>query len=247
MIEFCLVSKRFDSQVVLDGLSFAVARGEIVFLIGRSGVGKSVCLKSLVGLFPIDSGKIRFGDTWLDALDEPGWLDLRRRCALIFQQSALIDTLSVRENLLLGVRSHRVCSGPVAEKNLLQQKLGEVGLDESCLDSMPQELSAGTQKRVSIARALAIGSEALLFDEPTTGLDPINTSRINALIESLGRAGRTVLVVSHDMQCALSVADRILLIDDAKVAVDTSPRAIRSVNHPLLMQFLEEADARAMA
>ena len=246
MIEFRSVTKRFDGPPVLDQLSLTITKGEIVFLIGRSGVGKSVSLKCLVGLLQPEGGEILFDGRPTSGLDERGWMDLRRRCSLIFQNSALIDSMTVAENLALGLRAHKITNNRREERRLIETEIAEVGLDESILSRYPLELSHSVQKRVSVARALVIGSEALLFDEPTTGLDPIDTARINQLIERLGRAGRTVWVVSHDMQCALATADRIILLETARIAADVTPKTIRLATHPLVQRFLEEADARKL-
>ncbi|MBI1859683.1 MAG: ATP-binding cassette domain-containing protein [Deltaproteobacteria bacterium] len=246
MIEFVNVTKRFEAQAVLEKMSLTIEKGEIVFLIGRSGVGKSVSLKCLVGLLKLDAGEIRFDGRSTAELDEKEWMGLRRRCSLIFQNPALIDSMTIYDNLALGIRAMGLAASRSNERGLIEREIAQVGLDLSLLKRYPLELSHSTQKRVSVARALVVGSEALLFDEPTTGLDPINTARINQLIEGLGRAGRTIWVVSHDMHCALAVADRILLLEGAHIAADLTPKTIRSSNHPLIRQFLEEADARPL-
>lgn len=246
MIVFENVSKAFKSHRVLDSVAFEIPKGKITFLIGRSGQGKSVCLKLITGLLEPDRGRIVFDGTAVTGFSERQWMKIRRRCSLIFQAPALLDSMSVAENLLLGIRAHRVVSSRAMEKALCIEKLAEVGLGESYLNKRPNALSLGTQKRVSIARALVLGSECLLFDEPTTGLDPISTARIHFLIKALGRSGKTVLVVSHDMQCALDAADQIILLDRGKVIARSDAEGIRLLNHPLAVDFLKEANARSI-
>ncbi len=239
MIELKSVKKRFGTKQVLDGLSFKVSSSEIVFLLGRSGAGKSVVLKHLVGLVRPDSGEVWVEGENITHYSEAQFFAVRKRCGMVFQFPALIDSLTVFENVAFGLRAHAVIDKR-NEKDFVLEKLKLVGLDQSILEKRPAELSFGTQKRVSIARTLAIQPSYLLFDEPTTGLDPVSTESIHSLIQSLSRKLKvTCLVVSHDMAGALSFSDRILLLDQGKVAVEGSPKDLKASTYPLARQFLE--------
>lgn len=239
MIEFKNVKKRFGTKQVLNGLSFQVSRSEIVFLLGRSGAGKSVILKHLVGLVQPDSGEVWVDGENITHFSEAQFFPVRKRCGMVFQFPALIDSLTVFENVAFGLRAHAIV-GKREEKGFVLEKLGLVGLGKSVLNKRPGELSFGTQKRVSIARTLAIEPSYLLFDEPTTGLDPVSTEGIHSLIQSLSRKlNVTSLVVSHDMAGAIGFADRIVLLDGGKVAVEGTPKALQASSYPLARQFLE--------
>jgi phospholipid/cholesterol/gamma-HCH transport system ATP-binding protein len=239
MIEFKNVKKRFGNKQVLDGLSFKVSRSEIVFLLGRSGAGKSVVLKHLVGLVQPDSGEVWVDGENVTHFSESAFFAVRKRCGMVFQFPALIDSLTVFDNVAFGLRAHSL-TDKQNEKDFVLEKLGLVGLGEKVLEKRPSELSFGTQKRVSIARTLAIQPSYLLFDEPTTGLDPVSTHSIHALIQNLSRKLKvTCLVVSHDMGGALSFADRIVLLDGGKVAVAGTPEDLKASTYPLARQFLE--------
>lgn len=246
VIEFRGVSKRFQERIVLSDASFRIDRGTITFLVGRSGMGKSVCLKLMVGLLKQDSGEILFDGDSTHAFKEDDWMALRRRLSLIFQNPALLDSMTLLDNLRLPLRAGGLRRSRGEEDILIQGALDQVGLTRDNLHKRPLEVSLGTQRRASIARALVLESECLLFDEPTTGLDPVHTARINNLIGELGRMGKTILVVSHDLHCALAIADRILFLDDGKMVVDTTPERIREERHSLLSDFLKEADARVV-
>jgi len=224
VIEFKAVSKRFGKKQVLDQVDFRLGDAEIVFVIGKSGMGKSVLLKHIVGLLQPDSGEIWVDDREVSHLGEAQLLEVRRRCGMVFQYPALLDSLSVFENIVFGLRVQRPELTESELQAIAREKLGLVGLNSSLLSRFPLELSSSTQKRVSIARTLAVGPKYLLFDEPTTGLDPVSTNTVNDLIFRLSRQLQvSSLVVSHDMHCALAIADRILLLDGAKIVVQGPP------------------------
>jgi phospholipid/cholesterol/gamma-HCH transport system ATP-binding protein len=238
VIEFKKVFKSFGSKQVLAGMSFEVARGEVVFLLGRSGAGKSVCLKHLVGLVKPDRGEVWVDGQQVNQLDEAQFFDVRRKCGMVFQFPALLDSLSVYENIAFGLRAHNAVA-PQDQRVRVVETLALVKLGESILEKFPSQLSFGMQKRVSIARTLAIRPQYLLFDEPTTSLDPVSSAAIHALIGSLSRSlGVTALVVSHDMEGALSVADRILLVDEGRVVDQGTPSQMRSSKNSLTRDFL---------
>lgn len=237
-VRFENVSKAFDQKVVLDSISFTVETGEILFILGKSGVGKSVTLKNIVGLLTPDSGDVFVEQFHVNKLNEEGLENVRKTCGMVFQHPALLDSLTVLQNISFGLP---LLSEEKKRERALQC-LRYVNLDESILHRHPPEISYGMQKRVSLARTLAPGPRYLLFDEPTTGLDPITTNTINELILQLSRKLQvTSLVVSHDMGCALRIADRILVLDQGKIlAVGTVPQ-IRQHTDPLIQDFLREA------
>lgn len=238
MIEFKKVSKRFGQKQVLNELSFHVQRGEILFLLGRSGVGKSVTLRHLVGLVRPDSGEIFVDGREITHLSESEFLEVRRKCGMVFQFPALLDSLNVYENVAFGVRALKIRPGN-EERDWVLEKLRLVHLPPSVADLMPAQLSFGMQKKVSLARTLAIHPAYLLFDEPTTSLDPVATRVIHELIHSLSRQLHvTSLVISHDMDGALEYADRILVIDKGQIVAGGTPAQMRQEKHPLVRDFL---------
>ena len=202
MIQFKNVVKRFGERTILKGISFEVKKGEILFILGTSGTGKSVSLKSLVGLLRPEEGEIYIDDQRVDQLTEEEYLPIRKKCGMVFQHPALFDSLSIYENIAFGLRRHY----DLPEKEVKEKVLrcsGLVNIKADLLELLPQSISYGMQKRVSLARTLAVEPEILLFDEPTTGLDPITTNTVNELIFDLSRELKTTsLVVSHDMGCA---------------------------------------------
>jgi phospholipid/cholesterol/gamma-HCH transport system ATP-binding protein len=239
VIEFKNVTKSFGSKKVLDDISFRVNDGEIVFLIGKSGMGKSVLLKNLVGLIRPDAGEIWIDQQEVSCLREEDFLPVRKKCGMIFQNPALFDSLSVFENIVFGLRAQRVYADEALLKSEIQEKMRLVSLPESILPLFPSELSYGMQKRVSIARTLVMAPKYLLFDEPTTGLDPVATRSINAVIHRLARELRvTSLVVSHDMQSAQDIADRILLLDQGNIAASGTIGELKKSELRLVKDFL---------
>ncbi len=246
-IRFDEVSKSFGPKTILTKVSFEVAKGEILFILGKSGMGKSVTLKHIIGILKPDHGRVYVDGTDVTRLDNLGLADIRRKCGLVFQHPALLDSLSVYENISFGLRTpqySRSLPRPLTEEEIREivlEKIELVHLTEDVLERFPTEISYGMQKRVSLARTLAPNPSYLLFDEPTTGLDPITTNAVNDLIFDLSRRLKvTSVVVSHDMACALKTADRILILDQAKIlALGTVPQ-IRSSHEPLIQEFLEE-------
>jgi phospholipid/cholesterol/gamma-HCH transport system ATP-binding protein len=241
MIEFQGVSKRFGSKVIFDSLSFDVKPGEVFFVLGKSGAGKSVLLKHLVGLLKPDSGTIRVdGETITDFVREEQWNTVRRKCAMVFQFAALLDSYTIFENLALGLRAHGLCTEAEIPARA-RESLSAVHLSDRVLSQKPADLSFGMQKRVSIARALALRPRYLLFDEPTTSLDPVTTRTVFDLIRELSQKLQvTALVVSHDMERALEYAERILLLDQGKRVVYGTPDDLRKSSAPLARAFLED-------
>jgi phospholipid/cholesterol/gamma-HCH transport system ATP-binding protein len=240
LIAFKNVRKSFGDHEVLKGISFDVPEGQILFILGTSGTGKSVLLKNIVGLLKPTSGEIWIDGQEVSQLSEVEMFPVRRKCGMVFQQPALFDSLSVFENVAFGLRRHH----PELSEAQLQQRVHDclalVNL-KAVEDKSPQEISYGMQKRVSLARTVAVQPRVLLFDEPTTGLDPVTTKAINQLIFELSRKLRTTsLVVSHDMQCALEIADQILVLDQGEVIVQGTPEQLRHSAIPLVKDFLQE-------
>ena len=219
-LEFISISKAFGQKQVLREVSFQIQKGEIAFLLGKSGTGKSVSLKQIIGLMTPDSGQIK----------------VQGRVGMVFQHPALFDSLTVEKNISFGLPD----AMPVAQKKeVVKKTLSDVGLSVDW-NALPESLSYGTQKRVSIARTLAIAPDVLLFDEPTTGLDPISSESIHRLIVRLSRQLQvTCIVVSHDMKSAFHFADRILVLDQGKLIADGSPEKVRAQGNPLIEEFLK--------
>lgn len=237
-ITFKGVSKAFGPKRILDDVSFTVNTGEIMFILGRSGMGKSVTLKHIVGLLKPDAGDVTVDKMVINELGEDGLSEARKICGMVFQHPALLDSLSIYQNVAFGLRG---MPEDQARARVLEC-LKLVHLDDSILSRKPPEISYGMQKRVSLARTLAPGPRYLLFDEPTTGLDPITTNAINELIFELSRKLKvTSIVVSHDMGCALRIADRVLVLDAGKILALGTVDEIKAHPAPLIKDFLMEA------
>jgi phospholipid/cholesterol/gamma-HCH transport system ATP-binding protein len=246
-IEFREVSKSFGSKKILDRMSFEIPQGEILFILGKSGMGKSVTLKHIVGLLEPDSGSVWIDGDQVIARDAARMAKIRQKCGLVFQHPALLDSLSVYENVAFGMRMpyYRERLGREATEQEIRagvlEKLSQVHLGAEVLNKLPTEISYGMQKRVSIARTLAMEPQALLFDEPTTGLDPITTKAVNTLIVELSRKlNVTSVVVSHDMESALEIADRILVLDQARILAWGTPTEIAHSDEELIREFLAD-------
>ncbi len=242
MIEFKKVRKAFGEKVVLAELCFQIPKGQIVFVLGKSGTGKSVLLKNIVGLMRPDSGEIWVDGGRVDTLSEEDYGSVRRKCGMVFQQPALLDSLSVEQNVSFGLRRLMHLDEDQITERVRQclQSVHLAGIEKK----MPQEISYGMQKRVSLARTLALNPQVLLFDEPTTGLDPVTTKAISVLIRDLSRSmATTSMVVSHDMASAIEIADRILMLDQGAVVADGTPEELLGSSHPLVQEFLLEVRA----
>ncbi|MEO8275306.1 MAG: ATP-binding cassette domain-containing protein [Thermoanaerobaculia bacterium] len=236
--------KRYGAKEVLAGLDFDVVRGECLVVLGRSGSGKSVTLRLLIGLEPPDSGSIRFEGREIAGLAEADLLPVRRRVAMLFQSGALFDSMSVFDNLAFPLREHGTLTGEALAKRVAEL-LALVRLP-GIEDKAPADLSGGMRKRVALARALALEPEALLFDEPTTGLDPMTSASIARLIrETRQRLGSTVVVVTHDIALARNVADRIAFLDGGRLRFLGTLAEADAADDSLLADFLagrEEPD-----
>lgn len=242
MISISNLTKSFGTRTVLDNVSFEVAPSEIVFVLGKSGVGKSVLLKHIVGILKSDKGSIVVED--LEVVPDAERLkEIRKTCGMVFQFPALIDSISVAENLKLGLRGHRKIETEEGMFRKVLETMKQCGLSETILNRNPSELSFTMQKRVSVARALALDPKYLLFDEPTTGLDPVLTAQTNELIVSLSKNSHVgIIVVSHDMASAIQIADKIILLEAGKVVFSGDADAFRKTEVPLAQSFLKEAN-----
>lgn len=238
LIEFRGVRKVFGPKVVYQSLDLDVRAGEALTVIGGSGMGKSVMLKMLIGLLRTDGGTISFGDTRIDALPEREFTSVRRRIGMVFQGAALFDSLSVRENVAYGLREHERSMTEKQIDERVSSVLADVGLPDTA-KMMPADLSIGMRKRIGLARALAVRPEVLLYDEPTTGLDPVSTERINNLIVETKRThGVTSIVVTHDMQSAFMTSDRIAMIHKGFVIFQGTVDEIRRSEIPEVRDFV---------
>lgn len=237
MIEFENVSKAFGPKVVLDRVTVTVRRGEVLFVIGKSGAGKSVLVKQVVGLVRPDAGTIRFEGEDITGWTERDFYPLRKRCAMVFQHSTLFDSMSLVENVALPIRKHRGLSY-ADSLHAASEKLRLVDMD-AFADRAPAEIGDGLRKRVAIARALTLDPEYIVFDEPTTGLDPVNAIRVDHLIRRLSdETGVTSIVVSHDLRSIFGIADRIVMLYQGRVLLDGTPAAFRASDDPVVHQFV---------
>ncbi|MCL2778507.1 MAG: ATP-binding cassette domain-containing protein [Polyangiaceae bacterium] len=240
LIRFEKVGKAFGSKIVYNRLSLDIFRGETITILGASGSGKSVMLKMLIGLLEADSGRIMFDGQDITRMEERQLYEVRRRVAYLFQGAALFDSLSVGENVAYGLREQNWNTMSDAEiATRVAQSLTMVGLPG--IEPMrPSDLSGGMKKRVGLARTLALQPEVILYDEPTTGLDPINTARINHLIVSIKRSlGLTSLVVTHDMGTAFSVSDRLVMLGKNRVLMEGTPESFRQTHDPYVRDFID--------
>lgn len=210
--KFC---KSFGRKKIHDEVSFYVKKGECLGLIGGSGQGKSVILRSLIGLEKPDSGEIFINNENIATMNENDLISIRKKVAYVFQDGALFDSMTVFENLAYPLREHTLLSENYIKEKILKQ-LSEFGL-EGCDQLYPGNLSGGMQKRVGLARAMMMSPEIVLYDEPTAGLDPYNTKKIQDLILKLKSQGVTSILVTHDMPTALNVCDKIAILKNKKI------------------------------
>jgi len=237
MIEIIDVHKSFGSLQVLRGVNLTVEKGESMTVIGGSGSGKSVLIKHVIGLLFPDRGRVIIDGQDMNRLDEFGLNELRKKFGMLFQMAALFDSLSVWENVGFSLKQHTKLSDSEIRK-IATEKLALVGLKD-VEDKMPSELSGGMRKRVGLARAIAMDAEIILYDEPTTGLDPITADAINDLIVDLRKKlGVTSVAITHDMQSAYKISDRIAMLYKGEIQEIGTPDQIRSTTNPIVRQFI---------
>lgn len=249
MIRFTDVTKSFrPGHPVLDGLDFDIPTGLTTVIIGASGSGKSVLLKHIVGLLRPDRGQVTVEGEVVHQLDDEALSRLRFRIGYVFQFAALLDSLTVEENLRLGLRRRRLDEDEIDRR--VRDSLRMVGLEETGA-RFPAELSGGMRKRVGIARAVALRPDYILFDEPTTGLDPVTTASMDALMRrARHQLGATCVVVSHDMTSVFAIANRIAMLHQGRIRQVGAPDEIRESADPVVRGFIEgrpEATAPAAA
>ncbi len=233
------VTKKFGGKIVLDNISLAIEKGKTTVVIGPSGCGKTVLIKHLIVLLRPSSGEVYYKGQRIDNLGESELNKVRTNYGFLFQGGALFDSLSVTENILFPIRQHSRITNWAQVEDLVKAKLAMVGLD-GFQNYFPASLSGGQRKRVALARAIALNPEVVLYDEPTTGLDPIHSDVISELILKLQRElGVTSVVVTHDMTMAYKVADRIIMLHNGKIIADGNADYIRNHPHPTVQQFIK--------
>ncbi len=238
VIELKGICKSFDGRVVLDDVSLAIEEGRTTAVIGPSGCGKTVLIKHLICLLRPSDGEIHFRDQRIDRLSERALATIRTQYGFLFQAGALFDSQTVFENIVFPIRQHRREAGMSELEQIAKAKLAMVGLD-GFQDYYPANLSGGQRKRVALARAIAMDPEVILYDEPTTGLDPIRSDIINELVLKLQRElSVTSVVVTHDMNSAYKIADRIIMLHNGKIVADGDADTIRHHPHPIVQQFI---------
>ncbi|MEX0892198.1 MAG: ATP-binding cassette domain-containing protein [Gemmatimonadota bacterium] len=236
-IEMRDVSKGFGERLILDGISLEVREGETLAVIGASGVGKSVLLKCIVRLLEVDAGSVHVDGQDVALLERDELYDLRRRVGYVFQFAALFDSMSVFDNVAMGLRRIGTPRDETVERVRDALRLVEM---EGYEDRLPAELSGGQRKRIGMARAITTRPKYLLYDEPTTGLDPVTTAVIDELVLRMaGELGVTGLVVTHDMKSAYRVADQVAMLHGGRIRFQGTPEEIQRVEDPVVRGFVE--------
>jgi phospholipid/cholesterol/gamma-HCH transport system ATP-binding protein len=232
--------KSFGTQTVLDGITFELKSGEVTCVLGRSGTGKSVLLKLLIGLEMPDAGSIRLAGCDILSASPQELNEARKKVGFLFQQSALYDSMSIEENVAFPLRRHAKFSN-AERRDRVHQLLGSVGMDRD-LDKMPSDISGGMRKRVGLARAIALDPAVVMFDEPTAGLDPITAAEIAKLIVDLREQRHiTSIVVTHDVHTARTIADRLIVLDGGKTLFDGTFDDLNRSKEPFIAQFMKDA------
>lgn len=237
MISFRHLKKSFGPKVVIEDVSFDVRDGEVFFIIGQSGAGKSVMIKHLVGLLYPDDGEIWLDGEEISRFDEQQMYPVRMKCAMVFQHSTLFDSMTCAENVALPLRKHKGLTQKESVEEA-RKRLRQVHMHEFA-DRFPPELGDGMRKRVAIARALTLDPRYVLFDEPTTSLDPVSARRVDKLIRELSDTlGVTSIVVSHDLASIFTIADRIVFLYKGFVKLLGSREEFRRSEDPIVQQFI---------
>ncbi len=238
MIQIKNLHKSFGSQKVLDGLSLEIPPESVTVILGRSGEGKSVLLKHMIGLLHADEGQVIIDGVDLMQLEEADLNNFRKRFGMLFQNAALFDSLTVHQNVAFPLVEHTDYGDDDIDR-IVKEKLALVGL-KNIEHKIPSELSGGMRKRVGLARALALSPKILLYDEPTTGLDPIMTDSVdNLILETRKKLRVTSVVISHDLKATFRIADKIAMLHDGKIVEEGTPEEFRKSQHPFVRQFLE--------
>lgn len=239
IIEIRHLTKSFGGRNVIDNVNLSIEKGKTTVILGPSGCGKTVLLKHLIVLLRPTSGEVLFKNRRIDNLPEPELAQVRRSYGFLFQGGALFDSLTVYENIIFPLQQHNVITDWDEVDKLVKHKLALVGLD-GYQNYYPASLSGGQKKRVALARAISLNPEVVLYDEPTTGLDPIRSDVINELILKLARElGITSIVVTHDMNSAYKIADRIVMLHQGRIIADGNADYIRNHPNPIVQQFIQ--------
>jgi len=237
MIEVKNLYKSFDEKGVLSDINFSLQRGQAVTIVGKSGAGKSVLLKCLIGLLKPDKGTIYVDNKLINSMSFSQLQEIRASIGMVFQFGALFDSLTVRDNISLALRKLTKLSEDEIQERVINS-LESVDMANT-EDLMPAELSGGMKKRVGIARAIAIKPAYLFYDEPTTGLDPVMTDSINRLICKFQSTEKvTSVIITHEMRTVYDVADRVILLHDGKIRFDGNPNDLKNVDDPVVQQFI---------
>ena len=237
VVELVGVRKAFGEQVVLDEVSWKAHRHKITFIIGKSGTGKSVTLKHIIGLLKPDAGKVLVEGLDITKLSAPALNRVRRKFGMLFQGAALFDSMNVMDNVAFPLREHTKLSRKQVTAKV-REKLDQVGL-ENVEHKFPAELSGGMRKRVGLARAIILDPEIILYDEPTTGLDPLMTEQVDRLIADTHHQQRaTSIVISHDISSVFRIADQVVVLHEGKALVQGAPDEVRAVDHPFIQKFI---------
>jgi phospholipid/cholesterol/gamma-HCH transport system ATP-binding protein len=237
VVEIKSLKKAFGSKVVLKDINLKLKKGENLVVLGKSGTGKSVLIKCIVGLIPPDDGEILVEGKKIDELEQPEWDELRSHIGFLFQGSALYDSMSVRENLAFALRRSKKSDSDI--ETLVKEALQNVGLAES-IDKKPSELSGGMQKRISLARTLILKPDILLYDEPTTGLDTITAREISHLILDVQeKFGTSSIIITHDMKCAELTGNRVVILNEGACLAEGSYDELRNSKEKAIRSFFE--------
>lgn len=236
-IEFKGIYKSFGKNHVLRGVDLTVESGSVFFVIGQSGAGKSVLVKHLIGLIRPDAGQIFLDGVEVTHLKEKELYPVRKRCAMVFQNSTLFDSMTLQENVALPIRKHKNVS--IAEANeMALAKLRQVGMQRYA-ERYPADFGDGMRKKVAIARALTLDPEYVIFDEPTTGIDPISAAMVDKLIRHLSdHLGVTSIVISHDLRSIFGIADRIAMLYQGELILDGTQEDFKNSSNPIVQQFI---------
>jgi phospholipid/cholesterol/gamma-HCH transport system ATP-binding protein len=235
------LEKHFDSQEVLKNVSLQLLRGENLVILGKSGSGKSVLIKCIVGLLKQDAGKINVLGEDISSLKNHGLDELRKKIGFLFQSGALYDSMTVKQNLEFPLRRIKKKFTELQINEKVREVLENVGLSDA-LDKMPSQLSGGMRKRISLARTLVVDPMIMLYDEPTTGLDPVTSNEISLLINEVQLKYKTSsIIITHDIECAHTTANRIIMLDEGEVYMEGSLMKFENSNDPVIQSFFKQS------
>jgi len=245
MIEVKNVWKSFENNEVLRNLSLRIDKGETIAIVGSSGCGKTVLLKHILGLLEPDRGEVLVDGVNINE-DSAHLFEVRKKFGMVFQSSALFDSLNVIENVIIGLKEHFPRMDRKEMEDIGKEKLALVGLYEDSFNKKSQELSGGMKKRVAIARAVSLDPEYIIYDEPTTGLDPIMCEKMNDLMLHLkGKLGKTTIMVTHDLSSAFKVTDRIAMLSDGEIVFDGTPGEALKTDNTYMKMFIKSSSLPA--